>query len=77
MKLIALALLVFGSTTAVYGQDPVDLIESTLKLGISEEKEFFFGFAEGDKFCFIKRNSKRDNCLSNYTYEQVIVDKPC
>ncbi|WP_186280252.1 hypothetical protein [Fluviicola chungangensis] len=47
MKLIALALLVFGATTAAYAQDPVDLIESTLKLGISEEKEFFFGFAEG------------------------------
>ena len=47
MKIIALALLVFGSTTAVYAQDPVDLIESTLKVGISEEKEFFFGFAEG------------------------------
>ena len=49
MKLIALALLVFGSTTAVYAQESVDLIESTLKLGISEEKEFFFGFAEGDQ----------------------------
>lgn len=48
MKLCALALLLFSAITA-YSQETVDLIESTLKLGISEEKEFYFGFAEGDQ----------------------------
>ena len=48
MKIIALALLLC-STITTYSQDPIDLIESTLKLGISEEKEFYFGFAEGDQ----------------------------
>ncbi len=47
MKIIALALLLVGSFA--YSQEPVELIESTLKLGISEEKEFYFGFAEGDQ----------------------------
>ncbi len=48
MKLFALALLLFGSFWG-YSQEAVELIESTLKLGISEEKEFYFGFAEGDE----------------------------
>lgn len=48
MKFIALLLLLNGTITA-YSQEAVDLIESTLKLGISEEKEFYFGFAEGDQ----------------------------
>jgi hypothetical protein len=48
MKIIALALLLCGSITT-YSQESVDLIESTLKLGITEEKEFYFGFAEGDQ----------------------------
>ncbi|MGV3612622.1 MAG: hypothetical protein ACO1N0_16810 [Fluviicola sp.] len=48
MKLFALALLLFGSCLA-YSQETIDLIESTLKLGISEEKEYYFGFAEGDQ----------------------------
>lgn len=48
MKLFALALLLFSPFWAC-SQDPVELIESTLKLSISEEKEFYFGFAEGDQ----------------------------
>lgn len=48
MKLFALALLLFSPFWAC-SQEPVELIESTLKLGISEEKEFYFGFAEGDQ----------------------------
>ncbi|WP_430404093.1 hypothetical protein [Fluviicola sp.] len=48
MKLFALALLLFSSFLG-YSQEAVELIESTLKLGISEEKEFYFGFAEGDQ----------------------------
>jgi len=53
MKLVAFALL-FTSAITAYSQEAIDLIESTLKLGISEEKEFYFGFAAGDKFCLIK-----------------------
>lgn len=49
MKLIALALLVFGTTTAAYAQESVDLIESTFKLEKDEEKIILFGFAEGDQ----------------------------
>jgi hypothetical protein len=48
MKLLTLALLLFSSFWAC-SQEAVELIESTLKLGISEEKEFYFGFAEGDQ----------------------------
>lgn len=48
MKLIPLALLLFSSFLAC-SQEAVELIESTLKLGISEEKEYYFGFAEGDQ----------------------------
>lgn len=47
MKSIALALLLLSASA--YSQEAIDLIESTLKLGISEEKEFYFGFAEGDQ----------------------------
>ena len=54
MKLIALALLVFGSTTAVYAQDPVDLIESTLKLGISEERNSSLALLRGINFVSLK-----------------------
>lgn len=48
MKLFALALLLLSSLPG-YSQEAVELIESTLKLGISEEKEYYFGFAEGDQ----------------------------
>lgn len=47
MKLITLALVFFCSFS--YSQEAVDLMESTLKLEASEEKEFYFGFAEGDQ----------------------------
>ncbi len=48
MKLTTLALLLLSSFRAS-SQETVELIESTLKLGITEEKEFYFGFAEGDQ----------------------------
>ena len=35
-----------------YGQTPVDVAESTLKVGILGEEIFYFGFAEGDKLIF-------------------------
>jgi hypothetical protein len=47
MKSIVFALLFFSSFA--YSQKAVKLLESTLKLAGSEEKEFYFGFAEGDE----------------------------
>ncbi len=47
MKSIVIALL-FLSPFA-HSQKAVELLESTFKLGSSEEKEFYFGFAEGDE----------------------------
>ena len=35
-----------------YTQTPVDVAESTLKVGILGEEIFYFGFAEGDKLIF-------------------------
>lgn len=59
MKLIPLALLLFSSFLAC-SQEAVELIESTLKLGISEEKEYYFGFAEGDQIVLdVEGNSIR------------------
>lgn len=40
------------SALGVYGQTPVDVAESTLKVGILGEEIFYFGFAEGDKLIF-------------------------
>ena len=47
MKLIVPVLLLFSSFA--YSQEGVELLEATLKLGTSEEKEFYFGFAAGDQ----------------------------
>ena len=35
-----------------YSQTPVDVAESTLKVGILGEEIFYYGFAEGDKLIF-------------------------
>lgn len=40
------------SALNIYGQTPVDVAESTLKVGIMGEEIFYFGFAEGDKIIF-------------------------
>ena len=42
----------FLSAPGCYGQTPVDVAESTLKVGILGEEIFYFGFAEGDKLIF-------------------------
>ncbi|MGV3609969.1 MAG: hypothetical protein ACO1N0_03400 [Fluviicola sp.] len=47
MKSIVFALLFLSSFA--HSQKAVKLLESSLKLGGSEEKEFYFGFAEGDE----------------------------
>ncbi len=47
-------ILSFGLLSALelYGQTPVDVAESTLKVGIMGEEVFYFGFAEGDQIIF-------------------------
>lgn len=48
------------SATICYGQKPVDVAESSIKVGIKAEEEVYFGFAEGDKliFSFEEANGK-------------------
>jgi hypothetical protein len=43
-----------------YGQTPVDVAESSIKVGIMGEEFFYFGFAEGDQlvFSFQEANGK-------------------
>jgi hypothetical protein len=47
-------------TFQLYGQKPVDVAESTLKVGIMGEEVFYYGFAEGDQliFSFEEANGK-------------------
>jgi len=40
------------SASAICGQTPVDVAESTVKVNILGEEIFYFGFAEGDKLIF-------------------------
>ena len=40
------------SSSQLYSQTPVDVAESTLKVGIMGEEVFYFGFAEGDQIIF-------------------------
>ena len=49
-----LSLMIYGSLSVVvsYGQKPVDVAESSVKVGIKGEEEVYFGFAEGDKLIF-------------------------
>jgi len=57
-----LSLLLCGSLSVAfsYGQKPVDVAESSIKVGIKAEEEVYFGFAEGDKliFSFEEANGK-------------------
>ncbi len=57
-----LSLILYGSLSVVvaYGQKPVDVAESSIKVGIKAEEEVYFGFAEGDKliFSFEETNGK-------------------
>ena len=45
---------------AAYGQKPVDVAESSIRIGIKAEEEVYFGFAEGDQliFSFEEANDK-------------------
>jgi hypothetical protein len=49
-----LSLLLFGSlsVTIAYGQKPVDVVESSVKVGIKGEEIVYYGFAEGDQLIF-------------------------
>ena len=54
--------MLYGSLSGVvsYGQKPIDVAESSIKVGIKAEEEVYFGFAEGDKliFSFEEANGK-------------------
>lgn len=49
-----LSLMLYGllSVVVTYGQKPVDVVESSVKVGIKAEEEVYFGFAEGDQLIF-------------------------
>ena len=49
-----LSLMLYGllSVVVAYGQKPVDVVESSVKVGIKAEEEVYFGFAEGDQLIF-------------------------
>ena len=55
-------MLLYGllSVVVANGQKPVDVAESSIKVGIKAEEEIYFGFAEGDKliFSFEETNDK-------------------
>jgi hypothetical protein len=57
-----LSLMFYGSLSvaASYGQKPIDVAESSIKVGIKAEEEVYFGFAEGDQliFSFEEANGK-------------------
>jgi hypothetical protein len=48
------SLLLYGplSVTVAHGQKPVDVIESSVKVGIKGEEMVYYGFAEGDQLIF-------------------------
>lgn len=48
------------SLTAAYGQTPVEVVESVVKVGIKSEEVIYYGFAEGDRliFSFEEANGK-------------------
>lgn len=47
-------LILFGALSgfSVYGQTPIDIAESVVKVGIKGEELIYFGFAAGDKIIF-------------------------
>jgi hypothetical protein len=49
-----LSLMLYGllSVVVAYGQKPVDVAESSVKVGIKAEEEVYYGFAEGDQLIF-------------------------
>ena len=57
-----LSLMLYGFlfVAASYGQNPIDVAESSIKVGIKGEEMIYFGFAEGDKliFSFEEANGK-------------------
>lgn len=48
------SLMLYGllSVAATYGQKPIDVAESSVKVGIKGEEMVFYGFAEGDQLIF-------------------------
>jgi len=54
MKKYFLSFILFGLVFGlpIYGQKPLDVAESSVKVGIKAEEEVYFGFAEGDQLIF-------------------------
>jgi hypothetical protein len=49
-----LSLMLYGLLSVVfaYGQKPIDVVESSVKVGIKGEEMVYYGFAEGDQLIF-------------------------
>jgi len=49
-----ISLMLYGSlsVTVAYGQKPIDVVESSVKVGIKGEEMVYYGFAEGDQLIF-------------------------
>ena len=49
-----LSFMIFGllSGSAIHGQKPVEVVESTVKIGVMSEELVYYGFAEGDQIIF-------------------------
>ena len=49
-----LSFMIFGllSVFTIHGQKPVDVVESTVKIGVMSEELIYYGFAEGDQLIF-------------------------
>lgn len=52
MKFSVSTIVTFIFSTQLFGQTPVDIFESTLKVGSFGEEVFYYGFAEGDQLIF-------------------------
>ncbi len=52
MKILNLILLLFIVVNNVKSQDFIDVVETTFKVGMMGEEEFYYGFAEGDVLVF-------------------------
>ena len=51
-KLIVLVLALLGLSARLFGQKPVDVVETIFKIGGLGEEVFYYGFEEGDQLVF-------------------------
>ena len=52
MKIIVTVLLALFTFSSAISQDLIDVVETTFKVGMMGEEEFYYGFAEGDILVF-------------------------